>query len=90
MADDRPNILLLLTDQQRFDTIRALGNPVIRTPVLDDLVARGTAFTRAYTPSPVCVSARGAMLTGLEPQTTGCTDNAPMDFSRQSLMQRLP
>lgn len=89
MADGRPNILLLLTDQQRFDTIRALGNPVICTPVLDDLVARGTAFTRAYTPSPVCVSARGAMLTGLEPQTTGCTDNAPMDFSRQSLMQRL-
>ncbi|MBI5833657.1 MAG: sulfatase-like hydrolase/transferase [Armatimonadetes bacterium] len=84
-----PNILLFFTDQQRYDTIRALGNPVIRTPVLDDLTSRGTAFTRAYTPSPVCVSARCALVTGTEPHVNGCTDNMPMDMSRTSLMQLL-
>lgn len=51
----KPNILLLFTDQQRFDTIGAHGNPIIRTPVLDQLAGMGTSFTRAYTPCPVCV-----------------------------------
>ena len=58
----RPNILHLFTDQQRFDTIAALGNSPIRTPNLDRLVREGTAFTRAYSPSPECVPARGCMM----------------------------
>jgi choline-sulfatase len=84
-----PNILLVLTDQQRHDTIAALGNPVMRTPVLDRLAAAGTAFTRAYTPSPVCVSARCALVTGRAPHVTGCVDNMPMPMGAVSLMQRL-
>ena len=47
-AADHPNILFFFTDDQRFDTIGALGNTKIRTPNLDRLVARGTAFTDAY------------------------------------------
>jgi len=47
MARQRPNVLLVFTDQQRFDTVGALGNPVIRTPHLDRLVREGTAFTSA-------------------------------------------
>jgi len=70
-----PNVLLLMTDQQRFDTIHALGNPVIRTPSLDRLVREGTAFTSAYTPSPVCVPARCSLYWGQSPQRTGCYDN---------------
>ncbi len=46
--DKEPNILLLFTDDQRFDTIRALGNGVIETPDIDRLVARGTTFTHAH------------------------------------------
>ena len=68
MPENRPNILLMLTDQQRFDTIAALGNSMIQTPTLDRLVREGTAFTRAYTPSPVCVSARHALVTGRAPR----------------------
>lgn len=75
---DRPNILLLFTDMQRADTIAALGNPVIRTPALDRLAGMGTAFTRAYSPSPVCVPARHAMHYGRWTSCTGCTDNQPM------------
>ena len=48
MASRPPNILLLFADDQRFDTIRALGNPDIHTPNLDWLVREGTAFTRAH------------------------------------------
>ena len=54
----KPNILLLFTDMQRFDTIHALGNYIIKTPNLDRLVREGTTFTSAYSPSPVCVPAR--------------------------------
>ena len=61
----RQNILFIMTDQQRSDTIGALGNPLIRTPVLDSLVQNGTAFTNCYTPSPVCVAARSATITGI-------------------------
>jgi arylsulfatase A-like enzyme len=71
----QPNILLLFTDQQRWDTIAAAGNPVIRTPVLDELCARGVRFERGYTPSPVCVPARCSAMTGLLPHRTGCFEN---------------
>ena len=63
----RPNILFVMTDQQRFDTIAALGNTHIHTPNLDRLVKRGLAFTNAYSTCPVCVPARYTVRTGCEP-----------------------
>ena len=66
----QPNILFLMTDQQRFDTIAALGNPHIYTPNLDRLARRGVVFTRAYSTCPVCVPARYTIRTGCEPPTT--------------------
>lgn len=66
----QPNILFVMTDQQRFDTIASLGNDLIYTPNLDRLVRRGVAFTNAYSPCPVCVPARYAIRTGCEPPTT--------------------
>ncbi|MFW5830128.1 MAG: sulfatase [Planctomycetota bacterium] len=71
----RPNILVICTDQQRADTIHALGNPVIKTPVLDRLCRDGTAFTRAYTPAPICSPARVAMVTGMAPYQHRFTDH---------------
>jgi len=83
----RPNILLIFTDQQRWDTIHALGNPIIRTPHLDRLVREGTSFTNAYTPSPVCVPARASMMYGQYPHRTGATYNGdPMPEDRPSFM----
>jgi arylsulfatase A-like enzyme len=64
----RPNVLFLFTDDQRADTIAALGNTHIKTPNLDKLVLRGTAFTRAYCmgamQGAVCVPSRAMMLSG--------------------------
>lgn len=76
MSDKRPNILFVMTDQQRFDTIAALGNPHIFTPNLDRLVQRGVSFSRAYATCPVCVAARYTIRTGCEPPTTRVFNNA--------------
>ena len=65
---DRPNVLFVFTDDQRFDTVAALGNPAIRTPNMDRLVERGTAFTHAHImggSSPaVCMPSRAMLMTG--------------------------
>ena len=64
----RPNVVVLLTDDQRFDTIRALGNPHIHTPNMDGLVEQGTAFTHAHIPggtsAAVCMPSRAMLNTG--------------------------
>lgn len=78
MSADRPNILLLFTDMQRADTLHALGNETIRTPALDRLVHEGVAFTRCFSPSPVCVPARCCLHYGQYPQRTNLFDNGAM------------
>jgi arylsulfatase A-like enzyme len=65
---ERPNVLFLLTDDQRADTISALGNPHIQTPHLDGLARKGFVFTRAYLMGSqlpaVCIPSRAMLLTG--------------------------
>lgn len=75
MRTRRPNILLIHTDQQRYDTIAALGNPHIHTPNLDRLAEEGVAFSHATTPCPVSMPARWSLLTGQFPRTHGCRSN---------------
>lgn len=67
---NRPNILLITSDQQHW---RALGceNPEVRTPHLDGLAAGGTLFARAYCPNPMCTPTRASMITGLYPSQHG-------------------
>lgn len=67
---DRPNIILIMTDQQRADTIGALGAPWMHTPHLDRLAKEGAAFTECFVTSPVCVGARASLFTGKYPH--GC------------------
>ena len=67
----KPNVLFIVTDDQRFDTIHALGNNEIITPNLDRLVSRGTSFVRAHiaggTCGAVCMPSRAMILTGRNP-----------------------
>jgi len=74
-SGSRPNILLVMTDQQRVDSIGAYGNGWVETPTLDGLAADGTRFDRAYTPAAICSPARGAVLTGMRPHRNGLTRN---------------
>lgn len=75
MSVDKPNILWICTDQQRYDTIGALGNPYVSTPNIDSLVADGVAFTHAYCQSPICTPSRSSFLTGMYPSATHVNGN---------------
>jgi len=71
----RPNVLLICTDQQRYDTVAALGNKHIDTPNLDFLVQQGVTFTHATTSCPVCAPARWGIQTGQWTTTHRCYSN---------------
>ncbi len=76
MPGERPNIILIITDQQRFDTIRALGCPYMETPHLDRLVEEGHSFSNCHVCAPSCAPSRASLFTGYYPHTTGILKNA--------------
>jgi arylsulfatase A-like enzyme len=69
----RPNILILYTDQQRWDALGANGNREIQTPNLDRLAAEGVNFDRHFVQNPVCMPSRASFLTGQYPSTLRIT-----------------
>lgn len=77
-GNQKPNILLLVSDDQRPDTIHALGNRHIETPNLDRLVRTGVSFSRAICANPICTPSRAEIL-------TGCSSfrNGVLDFGRK-------
>ncbi len=60
----RPNVLFIITDQQRWDTLGCMGNTIIKTPNIDRIAREGVRFTQMYSSCPVCVPARTVILTG--------------------------
>ena len=75
---DRPNILWVCTDSQRYGTLGCEGNPFVHTPNLDRLASRGTRFTHAFTQSPLCTPSRGCFLTGRYPITNRLRQNGQL------------
>ena len=73
--NNRPNILLVVTDQQRADMMSTAGNPHLETPAMDALAASGTRFNRAYCTNPVCSPSRTSLLTGRFPSAIGLSSN---------------
>ncbi|MFE7719718.1 sulfatase-like hydrolase/transferase [Nocardia rhizosphaerihabitans] len=76
MSDTPMNVLVIMSDQHNPKLLGAAGDPLIRTPNMDALAARGTRFANAYCASPICVPSRAAFATGLYPHRTGYWDNA--------------
>jgi choline-sulfatase len=70
------NVLILLSDEQDAQALGCAGHPWVHTPHLDALAARGTRFSKAFTPSPLCVPARASLATGRWVHQTGYWDNA--------------
>jgi arylsulfatase A-like enzyme len=70
-VSDRPNLLLFMPDQLRADAVGAFGNPVVRTPNVDALAARGVRFANAYSQHSVCAQSRISMFTGWYPHVAG-------------------
>ena len=71
----QPNIVFILTDQQRYDTIAALGFDYMITPNLDRLTNQGTAFENMYITSPSCAPSRASLFSGVYPHTSGVFRN---------------
>lgn len=86
----RPNLLLILDDQHRFDYLGSAGAAFLHTPNLDRLAERGVRFTRCYTTAPVCAPARISLATGLAAHRFGGRNNAVyLPLSRRTYYQRL-
>jgi choline-sulfatase len=75
-AADRPDILIVVADQLTTAAMPFHGNEVTQAPAMAELADTGVVFDNAYTASPLCTPARGAMMTGLLPSNTHCYDNA--------------
>jgi arylsulfatase len=93
-ADDaparRPNILFIMTDQQRWDCVGANGNALIKTPNLDRLAASGANFSHVFVASPVCVPSRISFFTGRYAHSHRNRVNyTPLDHSEMLLQARL-
>lgn len=67
-STDRPNVLVIMSDEQSYDTMGCTGNVAARTPHLDTLAERGRIFDRMYTPFPLCCPSRTSLMTGLMPR----------------------
>ncbi|MCM8539740.1 MAG: sulfatase-like hydrolase/transferase, partial [Lentisphaeraceae bacterium] len=57
-ADKKPNILFILTDDQRFDNLSCYGNPLFKTPNIDKLADQGTRFTEMFVTTSICATSR--------------------------------
>ena len=73
-AEPRPNILFLLSDDQRWDTLGCMGNAVVRTPEIDRLAAEGVLFRNAFVTTSVCSVSRTSILTGQFARSRGIGD----------------
>ncbi|MHB0856941.1 MAG: sulfatase-like hydrolase/transferase [Anaerolineae bacterium] len=67
----KPNILLIQSDQHRYDCSGFSGHPVVQTPTLDRLASQGVRFTHAFSPSPICCPARQSLMCGKWPEVHG-------------------
>ena len=71
-ADDRPNIVFLLTDDQTTYSLGCYGNPDVKTPNMDALAAEGMAFDEHYNTTAICMASRASIMTGMFEYKTGC------------------
>lgn len=74
---NRPNILIIMTDQQTAEAMSCAGNSDMHTPAMDFLAANGTMFTEAYCAQPLCTPSRSAIFSGVMPSENGFIGNYP-------------
>jgi len=92
--NDRPNIIFILTDDQRWDALGHAGNPIIQTPNMDQLAEQGTYFKNAFVTTPICAASRASIMTGLYERKHDYTFRQPplkkefIDQSYFSLLQK--
>jgi len=86
----RPNFLLIITDQHRADYLGCYGHPVLKTPHIDSIAARGTRFERFYVAAPVCMPNRATLMTGRMPSVHGVRSNGcPLSLRANTFVDAL-
>ena len=87
---NKPNMVIFCSDEHARAFAGCYGHPVVKTPTLDTLARKGTKFTKAYSPSPICVPARASLATGLQVHETRCWSSAePYHGQIESWMHRM-
>jgi len=86
--NERPNFLVIMTEQHRGDCLGIDGHPVLLTPNIDNIGGAGVRFSRCYSTCPVCVPARRSFLSGQFPATHGLLSNSNMEW--QNAPRTLP
>ncbi|MCA9270978.1 MAG: sulfatase-like hydrolase/transferase, partial [Planctomycetales bacterium] len=88
MAADasRPNVVMIISDDQAWTDYGFMGHPAIKTPNLDKLARESATFTRGYVPSSLCRPSLATMVTGLFPHENGITGNDPPKGTDRMLM----
>jgi choline-sulfatase len=84
VSGDRPNILVVMSDQHAADAMGCAGHPLVRTPHMDRLAEQGSRMTRCYCPSPLCVPSRMSFMTGRRPTENAVVNN--FDILSSSIM----
>ena len=87
-TSERPNILLICTDQQRYDSLGCYGNPDVKTPNIDSLAADGVRVQTCYVQNPVCAPSRASLMTGTYPHVNGVWANGVALGDDQPLFTR--
>jgi arylsulfatase A-like enzyme len=89
-AATRPSFILFISDQQRADFLGCYGHPIVRTPHIDSIAARGMAFDRFYVASPVCMPNRASLMTGRMPSVHGVRCNGiPLSMNSVTFVELL-
>ncbi|MFK7954526.1 MAG: sulfatase-like hydrolase/transferase [Lysobacterales bacterium] len=89
-AAAKPNIIFLLADDQRADSLSVAGHPFVQTPHIDALAQEGTRFTQAFTVEPICAPSRFAFFSGQYERTSGLGFNSPYQVSEAQWNETYP
>jgi hypothetical protein len=86
----RRNFLLFITDQHRVDYLGCYGHPILRTPQINSIAARGVRFERFYVATPVCMPNRATLMTGRMPSVHGARSNGlPLSLRANTFVDAL-
>ena len=91
-AESKPNIVIIMTDQQFADAMSCvMGDEYLKTPNMDRLAEKGVSFTKAYSPNPLCMPMRTSMITGQFPHQTGVLSNSKknIDISKNIFLGKI-